>query len=167
MAATVPDLVAECAAHPDAGMSEAEVEARLNTDSLMLGRVRKVSQTGPLGVIAMAPVPGTSRPEWSEVNVTINEGEDTGRMPACPRAPRGQFVVPDLRQLTLKQANKALPEGARVEDEDVRRAYDKKIAEGLIICSDPAPGAFQSVNRPPLITVSLGKKPANWIRKHL
>lgn len=160
----VPDLITMSQFRPDTNpVTEAEAERELQSHNLRLGTVRVVDlQRRHLGVISMAPTPGSSVPEWTEVDLVINEAAAThGGVPAPIVIPPGAFAMPEVDNLTLDEANAILPKGGKIKKENVEKAYSDDVKEGRIISASTAVGQPVYLNDPrnPRVTVSAGKNP--------
>lgn len=160
--ATVPDLIAISAARPDDNpMTEEQAEQELNAHHLRLGSIRRVNRARRhLGVIAMAPPPGVTVDDWTEVDITLNE--EDGGTPLFGVTPQ-VGIMPCIKGKDFKsEALPALKEaGLTLTSQNIVEVFDDYSPKGEVMFQFPEEGKRVDPNDPRSwrIQVSKGKDP--------
>lgn len=133
------------------GLAQSAAEAKLDDAGLGLEVGDQVySESVPKGeVVTTDPRPGARILPGDDVSATISLGPE-------------RYDIPDLRGMTLDEAEAALAEVKMVEGRVVKR-WSETVPDGSVIRSDPAFGTPQARNRPVKtavhLVVSKGRKP--------
>jgi serine/threonine-protein kinase len=129
------------------GLTVAQAKATLADAGLSLEVAgQEYSETVEAGhIISSDPEPDGRIRDGATVEVVVSKGPE-------------RYPVPDLRGLTLGEATAALKR-RRMTVGDVKERYNERIAEGLVIKSDPEVDAIQAPGAVIDLTVSLGPKP--------
>ncbi|MEK7604917.1 MAG: hypothetical protein AAB478_00125 [Patescibacteria group bacterium] len=149
--ATVPNLIAEShARRRDNPMTVAQAKQRLIDEKLAPRNVKVVNDPDEYpGVLWMSPPAGTTRPDWSDVDLDVNvrptadlgEDDEFGVMPAVA----GKMLDNTTRKLLEKR-------GFIVTDRTCKRIHDSMTPKGKITFQHPLAG----------VKVANPNEPGSW-----